>query len=138
MVICVVQTFFAFVPQFQHFPSSLFQSPNEGAMQALRRDKNESTTYDYESVVDSIVAHWMKVMVALSRVCLGSAEGQGRLPRQRRFHNFDTRLNWNVFMEKFQNRAEFKRHIRMSADSFNKLTNLIRPALEVDEDMANL
>ena len=41
-------------------------------------------------------------------------------------------------MEKFRNRADFKRHIRMSAESFNKLTNLIRHALEVDEDMANL
>ena len=61
-----------------------------------------------------------------------------RLPRPRRLYSFDTRLNWNVFMEKFRNRAEFKRHIRMSAGSFIKLTNLIRHALEVDEDMANL
>jgi hypothetical protein len=41
-------------------------------------------------------------------------------------------------MEKFRNRAEFKRHIRMSAGSFIKLTNLIRHALEVDEEIANL
>jgi hypothetical protein len=74
----------------------------------MRRDENKST-YNYDSIVDCIIlAHWMKVMVASSSACLSSAEGQdrtlqGRLPRQRCFHSFDTRLNWNVFMEKFHN-----------------------------------
>ncbi|KAI2492717.1 hypothetical protein MHU86_21824 [Fragilaria crotonensis] len=109
---------------------------------ASRSDGDESTNYDYDSVIDGMVSlHWLKIMVAAARAPLTGAENttQGRrLPRPRRLYNFDTRLNWNVFMEKFHNRAEFKRHIWMSAGSFNKLTNLIRHALKVDEDMANL
>ena len=112
---------------------------------ALRSDENESSNYDYDSVADGMVTlHWFKIMMALRRMRSRARDGthntmQGRrLPRPRRLYNFDTRLDWNVFMEKFRNRADFKPHIRMSAESFNKLTNLIRHALEVDEDMANL
>jgi hypothetical protein len=112
---------------------------------ASRSYENESANYDYDGAVDGMVSlHWLKILVPSARAPLRPPDGpddtrQGRrLPRPRRLYNFDTRLNWNVFMERFHNRAEFRRHIRMSAESFNKLTNLIQHALEVDEDMANL
>ncbi len=49
---------------------------------------------------------------------------------------FDERLQWELFVGKFGNRAEFKRHIRMSAPSFQKLIDFIGPSLEVDFEMA--
>jgi hypothetical protein len=50
----------------------------------------------------------------------------------------EQRLNWQQFTNKYGNRAEFKRHLRMSLKSFNKLLSLIRPQLEVNEEMAIL
>jgi hypothetical protein len=49
---------------------------------------------------------------------------------------FDERLKWDVFIRRFGGRAEFKRHLRMSSDSFTKLLSHIRPSLEVDAEMA--
>ncbi len=113
--ICALfQSFPAFVPQFQDSPPR-----QQGGMQALRRDENKST-YNYDSIVDRIITHWMKVMVASSRVCSGSAEGQdrtlrGRLPQQRRFHSVYTRLNWNVFIQKaYSNVCQFLQQVDRS------------------------
>ena len=85
---------------------------------ASRSDENESSNYDYDSVADGMVTlHWLKIMMALRRMRLRARDGtnntmQGRrLPRPRRLYNFDTRLDWNVFMENFRNQADFKWHI---------------------------
>ena len=57
-----------------------------------------------------------------------------RIPRNPTL--FDERLQWDVFVRKFGGRAEFKRHLRMSYDSFTRLLSHIRPSLEVDAEMA--
>ncbi len=49
---------------------------------------------------------------------------------------FNERLQWNHFIQRFGGRADFKRHIRMSLDSFTKLLSHIRPLLVVDTEMA--
>jgi hypothetical protein len=46
---------------------------------------------------------------------------------------FDDRLNWARIIAKHGTRSSFKRHLRMSLPSFNKLLSYIRPELEVDE-----
>jgi hypothetical protein len=50
----------------------------------------------------------------------------------------EQRLNWQQFKDKYAKRADFKCHLRMSIESFNKLLSFIHPQLEVDEDMASL
>jgi hypothetical protein len=46
---------------------------------------------------------------------------------------FDDRLDWGRIVARHGSRAAFKRHLRMSLASFNKLLSYIRPKLEVDE-----
>ena len=48
------------------------------------------------------------------------------------------RLYWEEFLQKYHNRTLFKRHLRMHPESFNKLLDLIRPELEVNNVMAAL
>ena len=46
------------------------------------------------------------------------------------------RLLWNDFLLEYGDGKTFKRHLRMSITSFNKLLNLLRPVIERDETMA--
>jgi hypothetical protein len=51
----------------------------------------------------------------------------------------EQRLNWDNYVEKRNRRPEeFRRHLRMSLQSFNKLLGYIRHDLEVNELMASL
>ena len=59
-----------------------------------------------------------------------------RLAGERNPTIFDERLRWDLFVKKFGDRAEFKRHIRMSVESFDILLGYIRERLEVDAEMA--
>ena len=59
-----------------------------------------------------------------------------RLADERNPTIFDERLRWDLFVKKFGDRAEFKRHIRMSVESFDILLGYIRERLEVDAEMA--
>jgi hypothetical protein len=45
----------------------------------------------------------------------------------------DQRMVWENIVLKQGNQATFKRHLRMSAESFDKLLSYIRPLLEADE-----
>lgn len=100
-----------------------------------RRDnKNKSTLDNYDSVVNGILPrHWLKIMGALARVHLKATDGwrdhslQGTRLQQRQLFDINTRLDWRVFMEKFHNRAEYKRHIRMLAVSFIKQVDKSNP-----------
>jgi hypothetical protein len=49
---------------------------------------------------------------------------------------FSQRLIWEEIVDKDKQRAVFKRHLRMSPESFNKLLSYIQPALKIDERMA--
>ena len=49
---------------------------------------------------------------------------------------FQQRLDWDSFLEASVHRSDFKRHLRMSRHSFEKLLSYIRIPLEVDETMA--
>jgi DDE superfamily endonuclease len=51
---------------------------------------------------------------------------------------FDQRLKWDEFAGKHGSRTVFKRHMRMSLASFNKILGYIRADLEVDNRMAAL
>jgi hypothetical protein len=51
---------------------------------------------------------------------------------------FDQRLNWEEYVRKHGNRQFFRRHLRMTVPSFNKLLSYIREDLEVDQEMASL
>ena len=60
-------------------------------------------------------------------------------PQKRNPSLFDQRLKWDQFTSRHSERFLFKRHIRLpSLESFNKLLNLIRHDLVVDERMASL
>jgi hypothetical protein len=52
---------------------------------------------------------------------------------------FEQRLNWEVFasIQKEQS-TNFRRHLRMSKESFTKLLGFIKPSLTVDERMASI
>lgn len=49
---------------------------------------------------------------------------------------FAQRLNWEEFVHIHGHRRDFKRHMRMSLHSFNKLLAYLRKDLECDEEMA--
>jgi hypothetical protein len=52
---------------------------------------------------------------------------------------FDQRVNWDNFANSQREQStNFRRHLRMSKDSFNKLLEFVRPRLAVDERMATL
>ena len=51
---------------------------------------------------------------------------------------FLQRLIWDKFVEDYQNKPLFRRHLRMMYTSFTKLLDRIRELLEVDDDMAAL
>jgi hypothetical protein len=51
---------------------------------------------------------------------------------------FDQRLDWDVFCSKHAGRQDFKRHLRMSERSFNKLLGFIKDHTMVDTTMAGL
>lgn len=59
-----------------------------------------------------------------------------RTTRRRTPSFFDQRLLWEAFCDRHGARADFKRHMRMSKASFDKLLSLIRCDLEVDENKA--
>jgi hypothetical protein len=50
---------------------------------------------------------------------------------------FEQRLQWDFFCTRYGHRAEFKRHMRMTFASFNKLLSCLRPQLQVDNERAN-
>jgi hypothetical protein len=50
----------------------------------------------------------------------------------------DQPLSWNNICEKDRRRGDFRRYLRMSEESFDKLLGYIRHDLEVNETMANL
>jgi DDE superfamily endonuclease len=50
---------------------------------------------------------------------------------------FLQRLNWDVFCNINALHRDFPRHIRMSAESFRKLVEILRMDLEVDEEQAS-
>lgn len=49
---------------------------------------------------------------------------------------FEQRLNWAAFRERHGSRTQFKRHLRMSAQSFDKLLSYVYDDLLVDFEMA--
>lgn len=49
---------------------------------------------------------------------------------------FTQRLNWDEFVGIHGDRRDFRRHMRMSLSSFNKLLSYIKEDLQNDEDMA--
>jgi len=51
---------------------------------------------------------------------------------------FEQRLNWNEIVRKHGARQAFRRHLRMSTASFDKLLSYIKADLEVNERMASL
>jgi hypothetical protein len=51
---------------------------------------------------------------------------------------FMQRLNWDVFCNMHALHRDFSRHIRMSAESFRKLVEVLRGDLEVNQDQADL
>jgi DDE superfamily endonuclease len=51
---------------------------------------------------------------------------------------FDQRLLWDNFRDRYQHRRDFKRHLRMSPQSFSKLLELLYNDLAVDVEMALL
>jgi hypothetical protein len=46
---------------------------------------------------------------------------------------FDDRLDWNRIVQRHGSRAAFKRHLRMSQSSFNKLLSYIPHDLKVNQ-----
>jgi hypothetical protein len=61
------------------------------------------------------------------------------LPQQRNPSVFDQRLMWADFVKRHSRRnGTFTRRLRMEVGSFDKLLEIIREDLEVDQDMANL
>ena len=61
------------------------------------------------------------------------------LPQQRDPSVFDQRLMWTDYVERHTRRnGTFTRRLRMELDSFNKLLEVIREDLEVNQDMADL
>ena len=50
----------------------------------------------------------------------------------------EQRLSWETYVDKHNRRGTFKRQLRISQESFEKLLSYIRDDLEVNERMANL
>lgn len=50
----------------------------------------------------------------------------------------EQRLDWDSFVEKYAERKDFSRHLRMPIASFNKLLDFLAPNLDVDINMASL
>jgi len=93
---------------------------------------NENDEVDDTLPVIAVIRHVHQMMMVRASIMVEVAN------RRRRPALFDDRLHWSTFLNKFGNRVEFKRHIRMSPSSFNKLVDLLRPSLLVDKNMAEL
>jgi hypothetical protein len=51
---------------------------------------------------------------------------------------FEQRLSWEKFQRSHRSRQDFQRHLRMNIESFDRLLDLIRHDLEVNNSMAML
>jgi hypothetical protein len=50
---------------------------------------------------------------------------------------FDQRLQWDIFCARYGHRADFKRHLRMTYESFNTLLTCLHVQLQVDNERAD-
>jgi hypothetical protein len=86
-----------------------------------------ASSVQFNAVIPAVILSWLK-----------ACNWQHRSTR-RILHNpvlFNERLQWSQFIQRFDGRADFKRHIQMSLDSFTKVLSHIRPLLVVDAEMA--
>ena len=86
-----------------------------------------SSSVQFNADIPAVIVSWLKERNRQHR-------STRRIPRNPAL--FNERLQWNHFIQRFGARADFKRHIRMSLDSFTKLLSHIRPLLVVDAEMA--
>ncbi len=87
-------------------------------------DPNENDEVDDTLPAIAVIRHVHQMMMVRASI-MESIEVANR---RRRPALFDERLHWSTFSNKFGNRVEFKRHIRVSLSSFNKFMDLLRPA----------
>jgi hypothetical protein len=97
-------------------------------------DPNENNEVDDTLPAIAVIRHVHQMMMVRASIM----ESTEVANRRRRPALFDDRLHWSTFLNKFGNRVEFKRHIRVSPSSFNKLVDLLRPSLLVDKNTAEL
>jgi hypothetical protein len=85
-----------------------------------------------------LVADYQETILLAAVHCHAQLENEERrrLLNLRSPSLFEQRLNWDNFCNRYGHRAEFKRHMRMSYDSFNKLVDCLRPQLQVDNERA--
>ena len=91
---------------------------------------NRSSDLDADEDEDFLVILYFNRMAA-AIVC-SQLSVVPRLPSM-----LNQRLHWEDFRMKFGDRQDFQRHLRMSYGSFTKLLELIRPQLEVNNNMAH-
>ena len=93
---------------------------------------NENDEENDSLLAITAIRHVQEMMIVRASIVLSIGRNR-RCPAL-----FDGRLHWYTFLIKFGSIVEFKRHIRMSSSSFNKLVELLRPSLEVNTIMAEL
>jgi DDE superfamily endonuclease len=86
---------------------------------------------DDELEVQVVVGYFACVLATLPHVLYSN---NAIVARSTSF--FEQRLKWAVFSERYGQRADFKRHMRMSLLSFTKLLRVIEGKLQVCEPMA--
>lgn len=87
---------------------------------------------DNDDYIILAIQYFMSVAVAVSTFLVAMTRAN-RNPSL-----FDQRLKWNNFRTKHGARADFKRQLRMTPASFDRLLSYIRDDLEVNHSMADL
>lgn len=91
------------------------------------------------AAVDSVAMEDVDIVVAWVFLCTAVCAGHWTLCMCRESRNpslFTQRLNWEAFVATYGDRRDYKRHMRMTRTSFDKLLSFIRNDLEKDQHMA--
>ena len=98
----------------------------------------DSTRDDDDEQVNLLVVDYQETILLAAVHCHAQYENKQRLRFLFRSPSlFEQRLQWDIFCTRYGHRAEFKRHMRMTYASFNKLLTCLRPQLQVDNERAN-